>query len=114
MTNKQPPNIKTRAIIHDDHDDAPIMPSSSITAPAPPPPEDTRPPRQRRRNMGRGAYPGKRQITVYTTEDLFFKVKALSVTSRKTMLEIMEEALTNYVNSYTAQRKFEGAKNNQR
>jgi hypothetical protein len=108
MTAKMPPLPKNRTIIHDDEDDKPIMPASAITQPASAP-TDTRPPRQRRRNQGKGAYPGKRQITVYTDEDLFYKVKAISVTARKTMQELMEEALTNYVNSYAAQRKFEGA-----
>lgn len=65
-------------------------------------------PRTPRRRTGKGAYPGRRQVTAYVEDKLFLWLKSISAQHDKTMVEIFEEALTAYVNSYAAQRKFGG------
>jgi hypothetical protein len=66
-------------------------------------------PRTPRRRAGKGAYPGRRQVTGYVEDKLFLWLKSISAQHDKTMVEIFEEALTAYVNSYAAQRKFGGS-----
>ena len=64
------------------------------------------PTRNPRRREGRGSYPGRRQVTGYVSDQLFLWLKSISVQADKPMIEIMEEALTTYVNSWAAQKKF--------
>jgi len=65
-----------------------------------------RAPRKRRASEGRGAYPDKRQVTAYIDRQLFLWLKSISVQTDKPMIQLMEEALSQYVNTYAAQQKF--------
>lgn len=62
--------------------------------------------RKRRRPEGKGAYPDKRQVTAYVDRQLFLWLKSISAQTDKPMVELFEEALTQYVNTFAAQKKF--------
>jgi len=56
----------------------------------------------------KGPYPNRRKITAYINRDLFFYLKSIGVKTDRTMVSLLEEALTQYVNTYAAQSKFKG------
>lgn len=89
-------------------DDEPAV-TPSATAPAIPP-SDTQPIRRKRRAKPSmtGDYPGMRRVTGYVEPTLFRWLKSISAETDKPMIQIFEEALTDYVQSYAAGRKFGG------
>ena len=95
---KQPPQNR---LISDDVDDEVV----ETTIPARPSvkPSATRNPRKR---DGKGSYPGRRQVTAYIDRQLFLWLKSISAQTEKPMVEIFEEALSAYVTSFAAQKKF--------
>lgn len=104
MNAKPPPQNR---LISDD-DDAPadqVARNEQSTTPAASAPA-MRAPRKRRASEGRGAYPDKRQVTAYIDRQLFLWLKSISVQTDKPMIQLMEEALSQYVNTYAAQQKF--------
>lgn len=56
--------------------------------------------------MGRGPYPGRKQVTAHVDKKLFLWLKSISAQEDKPMVLIFEEALSAYVNTYAAQKKF--------
>jgi hypothetical protein len=60
----------------------------------------------RRRSQGQGPYPGRRQVTAHIDRQLFLWLKRISAETDKPMVEIFEEALSDFVNSYAAKLKF--------
>jgi hypothetical protein len=86
-----------------DHEDDGIEENEDTPARPRVKPSATRNPRRRE---GRGSYPGRRQVTGYVSDQLFLYLKSISAQDDKAMIEIMEEALTAYVNSWAAQKKF--------
>ncbi len=98
---------KQNRVIRDEEPDAPAETSTAMmmeaTAPA-------APVRRRRRPKpgGGGVYPGMRQVTAYVEPTLFKWLKSISAETDKPMVQIMEEALTAYVQSFAAGRKFGG------
>lgn len=106
-------------LIRDDEDDAPARaeplrafddPRLPADPPARkvPPVETPRQPRKRRSAGGGGAYPGLKQVTAYIDPLLYKKLRAMSLETDRTMIELMEQALTEHLKSYAAQRKFGG------
>ena len=57
---------------------------------------------------GKGPYPNRRQVTAHIPRQLFLWLKSISAQTDKPMVEIFEEALTAYVNSFAAGKKFGG------
>ncbi|MFZ4602982.1 MAG: hypothetical protein ACOYM8_11040 [Caulobacterales bacterium] len=92
-------------------DDEP-MPAAIPAAPsnAPGSVAAAQPTRRRRRAKPSmtGDYPGMRRVTGYVEPTLFRWLKSISAETDKPMIEIFEEALTAYVESYAAGRKFGG------
>lgn len=99
---------KENRVIREDDDDAPIQPRSPVLESA----ARTDAPLVRRRRRpkpsGGGVYPGMRQVTAYVEPTLFKWLKSISAETDKPMVQIMEEALTAYVQSFAAGRKFGG------
>lgn len=62
--------------------------------------------RNPRRVNGRTVYPGRRQVTAHIPQQLFLWLKSISAQTDIPMVEIFEVALTDYVNSYAAKKKF--------
>ncbi len=89
-------------LIRDDDDEAPA--AETVTQP-PAPPAPTRAPK---RSFNGGAYPGRRQVTAHIPKDLFLWLKSISAQTDTPMVAIFEEALTQYVSRFAAQRKFGG------
>lgn len=106
--NAKPP--QQNRLISDD-DDAPPAPeirSEPVASNTTQTVSATRAPRKRRMPEGKGAYPDKRQVTAYIDRQLFMWLKSISVQTDKPMIQLMEEALGQYVNTYAAQQKFKG------
>lgn len=102
MTQVPPQN----RLIVDDEDAAPepaAVTTPQATQVVAPPATKTR---KRRRPEGKGAYPDKRQVTAYVDRQLFLWLKSISAQTDKPMVELFEEALTQYVNTFAAQKKF--------
>lgn len=89
-------------------DDEPT-PSASVAAPMTVQTE-AQPIRRKRRAKPSitGDYPGMRRVTGYVEPTLFRWLKSISAETDKPMIQIFEEALTDYVQSYAAGRKFGG------
>lgn len=117
-----PLNTKPNRLIRDDDDDAGdddlmMPPIRDLEAPRvavePPrrgpalkPPENPRQPRKRRSTGGNGSYPGLKQVTAYIDPILYKKLRAMSLETERSMIDLMEQALTDHLKSYAAQRKF--------
>lgn len=94
------PSAPNRLIVDDDDDVVPTATAQPARPTAKPSP--TRTPRE----GGRGPYPGRRQITAHVDRSLFLWIKSISAQTEKPMIEIFEDALSAYVASYAAQKKF--------
>jgi hypothetical protein len=57
------------------------------------------------RTFGRGPYKNRRQVTAHIDPQLFKWLKTMHVQTGKTMVEMMEEALAEYVQRYAVQKK---------
>lgn len=96
-------------LISDDEDE--IQPASAPQTARADPKHNAEPAdraEQGRRSTGKGPYPGRRQVTAHIDRQLFLWLKRISAESDKPMVEIFEDALSAYVNTYAAQRKFGG------
>lgn len=71
-----------------------------------PPEPAAAPARAPKRSFSGGAYPGRRQVTAHIPKDLFLWLKSISAQTDTPMVAIFEEALTQYVSRFAAQRKF--------
>lgn len=110
-------NKPNRLIVDDEPLPAPT-PTPAVAAPSMAPAvaqpvataATTQPIRRRRRAKPSmtGDYPGMRRVTGYVEPTLFRWLKSISAETDKPMIEIFEEALTAYVESYAAGRKFGG------
>jgi len=102
----RPPN----RLISDDDDETPVASApaaggqSEVARAAAPTESEGQ--RKRKRSSGQGPYPGRRQVTAHIDRQLFLWLKSISAQTDKPMVEIFEEALSAYVNSFAAQRKF--------
>lgn len=99
---------KENRVIRDDDDGAPIQPRSPVLESAPVADAPLTRRRRRPKPSGGGVYPGMRQVTAYVEPTLFKWLKSISAETDKPMVQIMEEALTAYVQSFAAGRKFGG------
>jgi hypothetical protein len=99
---------KENRVIRDDDDDAPIQPRTQALEPAATSEAPLTRRRRRPKPSGGGVYPGMRQVTAYVEPPLFKWLKSISAETDKPMVLIMEEALTAYVQSFAAGRKFGG------
>lgn len=95
---KPPP---TNRLINDADDEPPA--ATPYTDHGSPPPSATRTPKSK---GGKGAYPLRRQLTAYVEPSLFLRLKSISALTEKPMIEIMEEALSAYAQTFAAQRTF--------
>lgn len=94
-----------------DMDDLPIR--QQRQTPAQPPAAETTPVRRsraRRSPGGNGAYPGQKQVTSYVERSLYLQLRAISAETDSSMIALMQDALTEYVQRYAAQRKFGASK----
>lgn len=100
---------KENRLIVDDEQEAPAPRSAAAQANAPATVE-AQPMRRKRRAKPSmtGDYPGMRRVTGYVEPSLFRWLKSISAETDKPMIQIFEEALTDYVQSYAAGRKFGG------
>lgn len=80
-------------------DDEPAAPPVAAEAQ----PEPTKP--LKARTFGRGPYANRRQVTAHIDPQLFKWLKTIHVQTGKTMVEMFEEALTDYVQRYAVQKK---------
>lgn len=102
----------TNRVIRDDDtdmDDMPILQQSAAMPRTPPPVTETpsaRRSRARRSPGGNGAYPGQKQVTSYVERGLYLQLRAISAETDSSMIVLMQDALTEYVQRYAAQRKF--------
>lgn len=94
--------MKDNRLIRDDEDEALAPPESP--KPQPLSREATKPVNKRRG----GPYPGRRQVTAHIERELFLWLKAISAQTDKPMIQLMEEALREYVQRHAAQMKFGG------
>jgi hypothetical protein len=53
-------------------------------------------------------YADQRKVTAYVDAQTFMWLKSIHAQTNKTMMAIMEEALTQYVQAYAAKQKFGG------
>jgi hypothetical protein len=93
---------KNRLIFDDDTDSAVVASTASATptAPAPRAEEVARAPQRKK------LYADQRKVTGYVDAQTFMWLKSIHAQTNKTMMAIMEEALTEYVQRYAAKQKF--------
>ena len=101
----------TNRVIRDDDTEADEFPNRQHSQPvrAPSPAVETQPMRRaraRRSPGGNGAYPGQKQVTSYVERSLYLQLRAISAETDRSMIALMQDALTDYVQRYAAQRKF--------
>ncbi len=96
---------KPNRLIHDD-DDAPTAAGATtgVSAAAVPATESV----ARAPAKSRAVYPGKRQVTAHIDRQLFLWLKSISAQSDRPMIVLFEEALSEYVQRFAAQKKFGG------
>ncbi|MBI1256571.1 MAG: hypothetical protein GC204_03785 [Chloroflexi bacterium] len=99
MTKDPQPN---RLIVENDEDT--IAPERD--APPPMPAVKPSPTRRPKTNLGRGPYPGRRQITAHVDTKLFRWLKTISAATDTPMVSLMEQALQAFVEKYAAQKGF--------
>lgn len=82
-------------------------PATAHSAPPPRAPEPARRPAHAG-PLGKGPYPGRKQVTAHIDRQLFLWLKSIAAQTDKPMVAIFEEALSAYVSSYAAHKKFGG------
>lgn len=106
----QPP--QNRLIADDDSDTDTDMPVGRAVAEQSAPASGATPrraqpaPEPAAARKGKGPYPGRRQVTAHIDRQLFLWLKSISAQTDKPMVVLFEEALSAYVSSYAAAKKF--------
>jgi hypothetical protein len=94
LINDDEPVIESAASAAPARSDAPVVP------PQRPVEESARPPQRK------NPYANQRKVTGYVDSQTFMWLKSIHAQTNKTMMAIMEEALTEYVQRYAAKQKF--------
>ncbi|MBL8558143.1 MAG: hypothetical protein JNM47_05445 [Hyphomonadaceae bacterium] len=95
---------KNRLIHDDETDNAP----EPVRTRAEPPRERDPEVATRAPARAKKPYADQRKVTAYVDAQTFMWLKSIHAQTNKTMMAIMEEALTQYVQAYAAKQKFGG------
>lgn len=93
------------------NDDEPVSETAASTSPAARIEEPAVPPQHPTQEIARppqrkNPYANQRKVTGYVDSQTFMWLKSIHAQTNKTMMAIMEEALTEYVQRYAAKQKF--------